>query len=531
APDIRPILHTNLVVTRVLATRRALARSLWTSFAPTHRVSLGIHVQAARLWMKRVPFVPHPSRRSTRTEAAMTTNATMTAAGPRSSDEPTTGNDLAAAGRDADVRADRLLAHAETSAHVTIAARSTGAMSARLIRALLGRMSSGQLTVHERVPASASVDHRFGPGGALSASVTVVDLRAYSAVLTEGSIGFGRGFIEGWWTSADPVAVVQVVIRNMATIDRLRNRWRSATGWATDRLRRALPRDSRQRNRDDISAHYDIGNAFFELFLDETMTYSSAVFPTPDTSLVDGSRHKYDLLLDKLGVDVDDRVLEIGTGWGGMAIRAAGRGADVTTTTISAEQLRAACKRVANEGFTDRITLLDSDWRDLGGRFDQVVSIEMIEAVDWRDYDDFFATIERCLEPTGAVAIQAITLPDDRWERAKNTEDFIRRFVFPNGFLPSIGAIRASVDRSTDMRVVDVEDLTEHYAETLRRWRERFDERLEEVAALGLDERFQRLWRFYLAYCEAGFRERHCTLHQVVIAGRDRPAEPSAAGG
>jgi len=400
-------------------------------------------------------------------------------------------------------------------------------MSARAVHALLSRMSIDTLAVHERFPGRAATDRRFGPGGALSASVTVVDLRAYSAVLTEGSIGFGRGFVEGWWTSDDPVAVVRVVIRNMATIDRLRNGWRSATGWATDRLRRVLPRHSRQRNRDDISAHYDIGNAFFALFLDETMTYSSAIFPDADTSLAAGSRHKYDLLLDKLGVDVGDHLLEIGTGWGGMAIRAAGRGAEVTTTTISTEQLREARKRVADEGFTDRITLLDKDWRDLDGRFDHVVSIEMIEAVDWRDYDDYFSTIERCLEPTGSAAIQAITLPDDRWERAKNTEDFIRRFVFPNGFLPSVGAIRSSVDRATEMRVEHVEDLTEHYAETLRRWRERFDARLDDLAELGLDPHFQRLWRFYLAYCEAGFRERHCTLHQIVLAGRDRPASTS----
>ncbi|MEO6653044.1 MAG: DUF1365 family protein [Ilumatobacteraceae bacterium] len=546
--DPRPILHTSLVLRRALATRQVLGRSLWTSFAPTHRVSLGIHLQAARLWLKRVPFVAHPSKRSTGTEATMTATTTTTTTTTRTMTTPTpttpttttpttptsttssqTGGELAASRRDADVRADRLLAHAGLSAPATITARVTAAMSARVMHALLARLSSDQLSVHERVPGRPPADHRFGPGGELSASVTVVDPRAYSAVLTDGSIGFGRGFIEGWWTSSDPVAVVQVVIRNMTTIDRLRNRWRSVTGGLTDRLRHALPHDSRQRNRDDISAHYDIGNAFFELFLDETMTYSSAVFPTPGTSLADGSRHKYDILLDKLGVDVDDRVLEIGTGWGGMAIRAAGRGADVTTTTISSEQLRAAGKRVAEAGYTDRVTLLDSDWRDLSGRFDQVVSIEMIEAVDWRDYDAYFSTIERCLTPTGVAAIQAITLPDDRWERAKNTEDFIRRFVFPNGFLPSVRAIRASVDRATEMRVVDVEDLTEHYAETLRRWRARFDDRLDEVAGLGLDERFQRLWRFYLAYCEAGFRERHCTLHQVVIAGRDRAAEPSAA--
>lgn len=416
-----------------------------------------------------------------------------------------------------DVHADRLLAHATTSRSVSTAERWGGRGSARALHLLLSRIGSDRLDVAERIPGRPAVDRSYGPGGGQAAAVTVVDHRAYSAVLTEGSIGFGRGFVEGWWTSDDPVAVVRVVIRNMGTIDRIRNRWEAMTGWATDRIRAARARDSRQRNRDDISAHYDIGNAFFELFLDETMTYSAAVFPTPDTSLADASRHKYDLLLDRIGATAGHHILEIGTGWGGFAIRAAQRGCEVTTTTISGEQLREARKRIANEGYTDMVTVLDQDWRDLEGRFDHVVSIEMVEAVDWRDYDDYFATIQRCLAPGGRVAIQAIVLPDERWQRAKNTEDFIRRFVFPNGFLPSVAALDTAVGRGTSMRIADVDDLGPHYAETLLRWRERFEERLDDVAGLGLDDRFQRLWRFYLAYCEAGFRERHCSVVHLVI--------------
>ena len=450
----------------------------------------------------------------------------------------------------ADVQADRLLAHANVSRSVSAAERWTGRAASRSLHALLSRLGSDRLDVAERIPGHPARDHSYGPDDGLTARVVVVDRRAYSAVLTEGSIGFGRGFIEGWWTSDDPVAVVQVVIRNMATIDRIRNRWESVTGWATDRIRSLRAHDSRERNRDDIGAHYDIGNDFFELFLDETMTYSSAVFPTPDTPLADASRHKYDLLLDLLGLgldqdhhdhdhdhdhhpdlhpdhDHDHQLLEIGTGWGGMAIRAAGRGADVTTTTISAEQLREAQQRVTDAGLADRVTVLDVDWRDLEGSFDRIVSIEMIEAVNWRDYDDFFATIEQRLRPGGRVALQAIVLPDDRWHRAKKTEDFIRRFVFPNGYLPSIGAIEDSLARATRLRVVEVHDYTEHYAETLRQWRERFDARIDEVAALGLDERFQRLWRFYLAYCEAGFLERHCSVVQILI--EDQRTQRSSA--
>lgn len=418
------------------------------------------------------------------------------------------------------VRSDRLLAHAER--RVATGTGRVDRLAAATARALLGRARRERLVVHDHVPERRPVTRRYGaPAGTpveIEATVVVRDERAYAALVREGSIGLGRGYLEGWWTSDDPVAVVRFAIRNLGPLDRFRNRLHRATGWVTDPVRRALPRDSRQRNREDIGAHYDIGNALFELFLDETMTYSSAVFPTPDTSLADGSRHKIDLLLDRLGLGADHHLLEIGTGWGALAIRAAGeRGARVTTTTISAQQLAEARRRVAEAGLADRVTLLDTDWRDLDGTYDRVVSVEMIEAVDWRDYDAFFGQIERRLAPGGRAAIQAICLPDDRWPRAKNTEDFIRRFVFPNGFLPSVAAIEASVARSTSMRVVDVSDHTPDYGETLRRWRATFDHRLHEVAALGLDERFQRLWRFYFAYCEAGFRERHIRLVQLTL--------------
>ncbi len=227
----------------------------------------------------------------------------------------------------------------------------------------------------------------------------------------------------------------------------------------------------------------------------------------------------------KLGAGAGHSVLEIGTGWGGFTLRAVDTiGCKVTTTTISEEQLKEAKRRVHSHHRAANVNLLGTDWRDLTGRFDRVVSIEMIEAVDWRDYDQYFAKIERCMEPDGLAAIQAIGVPDRRYERTKTTEDFIRRFVFPGGFLPSLGAISTSVAKATRMQIIDVEDLSAHYAETLRRWRHRFDEHLADVQALGLDDRFCRLWRFYLAYCEAAFSERHCTVNQIVMAGpRWRP--------
>lgn len=442
---------------------------------------------------------------------------------PAGDHEETTDHADATDTGDTAVRPDRLLARAGQPPRRS---RAIGARAARAVmERLLGRMTRDALTVVDdsggaRRTTTFGADDTTDEPGALHATVHIRDRRAWTALVTEGSIGLGRGYIEGWWDTDDPVGVVRIIIRNIERIDEIRNRIANKTGWLTDRVRAAMPTPGRVRNREDITSHYDLGNEFFEIFLDETMTYSSAVFPSVDATLADASRTKYDRLLAKLGVTSDHSVLEIGTGWGGFALRAVETtGCHVTTTTISRQQLDEATRRVRQAGRGDHVTLLDADWRDLHGRFDRVVSIEMIEAVDWRDYDRYFATIERCTEPDGLAAIQAICLPDRRYERTKNTEDFIRRFVFPGGFLPSIGAISRSVTKATKMQIIDVEDISPHYAETLRRWRARFDERIDDVMALGLDDRFCRLWRFYLAYCEAGFTERHCTVNQIVFAG------------
>ena len=414
----------------------------------------------------------------------------------------------------APARAEGLLRFAEESLPPpTITTRA----ARRALCGLLGRMTRDRLEVIE---ADGSRMDFGSDRASLRARIHVHDPRAWWAVAREGSIGLGRGYIEGWWSSPDPVEVVRVLIRNIARFDELRIRWARVQGPIGDGLRRLLPRRGKQRNKEDIASHYDISNEFFALFLDETMTYSSAVFPTADASLADASNHKYDRLLAKLGIDSSHDVLEIGTGWGGFALRSATEtGCKLTTTTVSDQQLAEARRRVHQAGLGGRVTLLDRDWRDLRGSYDRVVSIEMIEAVDWRDHDRFFATIERCLAPDGMVGIQAICVPDRRFDAAKTTEDFIRRFVFPGGFLPSVGAIHRSVGRATRLQVLDVEDLTAHYAETLNRWRANFGARLEEVRALGLDERFCRLWEFYLSYCEAGFTERQVTVNQLVLVG------------
>ncbi len=395
-----------------------------------------------------------------------------------------------------------------------------------IVTSLLGRLSSDSLLIKEGDDVSI-----FGPGDGIEATLTVLDPRAWWHLATEGSIGLGRGFIEGWWHSDDPDLVVRVAARNIKGLDEIRNRMADLTNPVLDRVRRFGPTPDRSRNREDIGAHYDLGNDFFQLFLDETMTYSSAVFERPDQALADASNAKYDRLLRKLGLSEGMTMTEIGTGWGAMALRAAEKfGAQVTTTTISREQYAEANRRVKSaEAYElikpNQVRLLEHDWRDLaaaaGSPADRLVSIEMIEAVDWRDYPQFFKAIEQNITSDGMVGLQAICVPDRRYERTKHTEDFIARFIFPGGFLPSIGKIAAVVSRHTHLQLIDIEDFGAHYAETLRQWRERFDGRVDELKGLGLDDRFIRLWRFYLAYCQAAFAERHCTVNQLVLVGPD----------
>ena len=378
----------------------------------------------------------------------------------------------------------------------------------------------------------------LGPGDGLEAAITVHDDRAWWHLAIEGSIGLGRGYIENWWDSPNPELVVQIAARNMDSFDEIRNKLAAITTPVSDRVRRVLPTPNRDRNREDIGAHYDLGNDFFELFLDETMTYSAAFFETADMSLAEASIAKYDRLLRKLDITPGMTVTEIGTGWGAMALRAAETyGADVVSTTISSEQFDEAVVRrdqaIAGGRIDhDQVKLHKEDWRDIaklsGRRSERLVSVEMIEAVDWRDYPAFFQALEANVAADGMIGMQAICVPDRRYERTKNTEDFIARFVFPGGFLPSVGTISKVISKHTRLQLLDVDDFGWHYAETLRRWRHNMDSQLDQVRAMGLDERFIRLWRFYLAYCEAAFTERHVTVNQLVLVGPDwRPGFPN----
>jgi cyclopropane-fatty-acyl-phospholipid synthase len=395
------------------------------------------------------------------------------------------------------------------------------------IFALLGRVERGRVTLHDRLGT-----RTFGPVGAdLAVTVAVHATATYREVLTRGSAGMGEAYVDGWWDCDDLPTLVRILARNLPRLDTFRNGVDRVVSPATDLIRR-MRREDLTRDRLNISAHYDLGNEFFELFLDDTMMYSSAWFADPAVTLAEASTAKLERICSKLGLGPEDHVVEIGTGWGGFATYAAREhGCRVTTTTISVEQERYTRDRIASEGLDHLVTVLGADYRELTGTYDALVSIEMIEAVDWREHDRFFATCGRLLRPGGRMALQAIVIPDQRYERAKTTQDFIKRYVFPGGCLPSVEAIVRSTARTTELSMVDLEDLGLHYAMTLARWRERLFKHEARLGDLQVDEAFLRLWDFYFAYCEGAFAERYVSVVQAVFATPDwRPARPAGGG-
>ena len=348
--------------------------------------------------------------------------------------------------------------------------------------------------------------------------LTVRDDRAWSAVARDGSAGLGEGYFRGWWHTDDLVGLLQVFIRSVSGFDHWRARAHDLSRPIVDPIRKARRADP-ARDRRNVRAHYDLSNQFFAAFLDETMTYSSAVFASPDAPLADASRTKLERLCRKIDLRAEHRTVEIGTGWGSFALHAASNhGVHVTTTTVSAAQAAFARRLFAESGVGERIELLEADYRDLQGTFDRLVSIEMIEAVDWLDVPGYFANCQRLLAPDGVMGMQAIVIADQRYERARATTDFIKQWVFPGGSLPSVTSIANAATQASDLRIIDLEDLSAHYAETLRRWRLQLHERWADLADLGVTEALGRLWDFYLAYCEAAFLERHVSVVQLVLA-------------
>jgi cyclopropane-fatty-acyl-phospholipid synthase len=322
-------------------------------------------------------------------------------------------------------------------------------------------------------------------------------------------VGAGKAYIDGRWSCDDLPSLFRIFVLNRKVLFDMEGGWARLSKPARSLYQR-LRRNNRRGSRRNIEAHYDLGNDFFELFLDDTMTYSCGIFEREDASLAEASVAKYERVCRKLQLTSEDHVLEIGSGWGGFALHAAQNyGCRITTTTISPEQFQSASERIREARLEDRITILLEDYRDLKGRFDKLVSIEMIEAVGHSFYDTYFGACSRLLKPDGMMLLQAITITDQEYERAKRELDFIKRYIFPGSTIPSVTAICQSLTRATDLRLFHLEDITSHYATTLRRWRERFLARRDKVLSLGYSEAFIRAWDFYLSYCEAGFQERY----------------------
>jgi len=371
--------------------------------------------------------------------------------------------------------------------------------------------------------------------GELRAEITIHDRDAYAAIVFAGSRGMGRSYVNGLWDTEDMGAVVRYLFRVSQPV-RLRQDRRArrrivlfggAPWWLRAILRREPRGPARSRDRNNIHAHYDLSNEFFELMLDETLAYSCAIFKDDSTTLHEAQVEKFDRICRKLALGVNDHVIEIGTGWGGFALHAAEHyGAKVTTTTISENQRHAAEQRVKEAGLGHLITVLGDHYSDLKGKFDALVSIEMIEAVNWRHYEDFFKKCSTLLTEKGRMALQAITIADQSYERAKRRKDFIRDLIFPGGCLPSIAAITSNVAGATDLRLVDLEDIGLDYARTLRLWARNVDERFDEIRVLGFDDRFKRLWDMYLHYCEGAFLERHISDVQLVFHKPGAPVRP-----
>lgn len=350
------------------------------------------------------------------------------------------------------------------------------------------------------------------------------DVRAYRAGLLRGEVGLGEAYTAGWWSSPDPVAVVRLAVRNLAAFDR-RGGWVArAARWA-DRLRHLRRRNHEAGARRNIAAHYDLGNEFYALWLDPTLAYSCAVFESPDQPLADAQRAKFDGICRRLELGPGDHLLEIGTGWGGFACHAARTtGCRVTTTTLSRQQYEYAQALLAREGLADRIELRLEDYRQLEGRYDKAVSIEMFEAVGLDFYDDYFGALERLVRPGGRALIQTITMNERRFPDYIRATDWIQQHIFPGAELASLSEILKSLGRVTTFNLHHLQDIGRHYTLTLRRWREAFLARREEARALGFDEAFLRTWEYYLATCEGAFAERHIGDAQLLLVKADAAA-------
>ena len=406
----------------------------------------------------------------------------------------------------------------EQSAARPIPAQSSIQPTSLAQRLVIGRMEKlkhGSLTFNDR-----GATETFGDTSAdLNATVTINDAGVYQRMLTGGSLGAADAYLDGDWDCDDLTNVIRVFARNLDVSSEQSNRASAFFARIASKAMHWFNRNTKSGSRRNIEAHYDLGNDFFKLFLDETMMYSSAVFEDSSMTLAQASTAKLDRICRKLQLGPSDHVVEIGTGWGGFAHHAAANyGCKVTTTTISKEQHSWAVDRIKSAGLNDRVEILLEDYRDLTGQYDKLVSIEMIEAVGAQFLDTYFRKCGSLLKSDGAMALQGIVMPDQRYASYLKSVDFIQKYIFPGGALPSVSKMLNVVAADTDMRLVHLEDIAAHYARTLVEWRERFNEQLDEVRLQGFPERFIRMWNYYFCYCEAGFEERTTGTSQLVFA-------------
>lgn len=403
-------------------------------------------------------------------------------------------------------------------------ARSLQCLAERALRTRLALIEHGQITLVDG-------DRRdtFGratPRCALHATLRVRDRRFYPEAAFGGSVGAGESLMAGDWTTDDLTALARILLVNRGVLDGLDSGW-SRLAEPMRRILHAAARNTRSGSRRNIAAHYDIGNDFFELFLDPTMMYSCAVFERADMTLEEAQIAKLDRLCRKLDLKPGDHLLEIGTGWGALALHAARHyGCRVTTTTISRAQHALARQRIDAAGLSGRITLRLDDYRDLDGRYDKLVSVEMIEAVGHQYFDTFFRRCGELLAPGGTMVLQAITIDDRQYAAARDSVDFIKRHVFPGCCIPSVSVLAQSAARASTLRIVNLEDIGAHYATTLAAWRRNLFAHADAVRARGYPEALLRLWHFYLGYCEGGFAERALGDVQIVLQDSSAAARP-----
>ena len=370
-------------------------------------------------------------------------------------------------------------------------------------------------------------EQSFGDKGSLlKAKIIIHDHKFYSELIFGGSLGAAEAFMMGHWECDDLTTIVRILLMNRSVLDG----FDSGFGSVSKPIRKFIHwchRNTRKGSKKNISAHYDLGNDFFQSWLDEKMMYSCAIFDNQDCSLEKASTIKIDRICKKLRLNENDHLLEIGTGWGGFAIYAAKNyGCKVTTTTISEKQYQLAKERVKEAGLSNKITLLLEDYRDLEGQFDKLVSIEMIEAVGYQYFDDYFKKCSKLLRPDGLMLLQTITIADQQYKYSIRSVDFIQKYIFPGGCLPSVSKIAETITENTDMRIINIEDIGPHYATTLSHWRERMYERIDEIRDMGYSDTFVRMWHYYLCYCEGAFIERAIGDVQMIIMkpmNRDLP--------